>query len=167
MGTESGGCMRLDAVENAPILYWYNDHLHGVRPLGIYPLVYEPSEESSLAPGCWVSKFGAVDIDVKSDKHSRWDYATPEEGLIAARNLVTACAALGWTAWIERTRNGGFHIWSFAEAWVPAATMRRAQLVACALAEVPTSEVNPKSEGTDDPLFLSNYVNLPMPGALA
>ena len=56
-------------------------------------------------------------------------------------------------------------MWVFAREWVPAATMRRALLVACNLVDVPPSEVNPKNESFDSPDTLGNYVRLPYPGS--
>ena len=150
-GTEAGGCVREPVTDDS-----YRLHLVGEVPLGIYPMVFTPQD--------WMVRWGCIDLDIKSPTKRRWDYETQDDAWIASRNLELALAHLDIHAWTESTKSGGFHVWVFATSWVPAVTMRRALLVACQLADVPPSEVNPKSEGFDDPLTLGNYVRLPYKG---
>ncbi len=138
-GSNEGGCVRF-----APP---WQDHLMGQTPMGVYPLIHDRV------------KWGCVDLDVKSEKKPSGDYASEKDAHTAARNLYLVLEALGITAWIERTRSAGRHVWVFADEWVLAACMRRALLVACGLAEVSVREVNPKQE-----TGFGNYVRLPYPG---
>lgn len=149
-GSEQGSCVHAELTADN-----YRMHLTGDQPIGVYPLIYQDGE--------WLVHWGCVDLDVKSDHKRRWDYDTSDEAFIAARNLRMALAVLGIDSFIESTKSGGYHVWVFAEAWVPAADMRRTLLVACGLADVPPTEVNPKSEGFSDPTSLGNYVRLPYP----
>jgi hypothetical protein len=112
----------------------------------------------------WVCRWGCVDLDVKSPGHKRWDFDTTEEALIAAKDLGDTLRHFGIRPWTEITRSGGVHVWVFAQQSTLCRTMRRALIVACKIAHVPITEVNPKSEGFDDPTTLGNYVNLPYPG---
>lgn len=112
-------------------------HLWGSEYVGIYPL----TDDNTVMWGC-------SDID------------TPD--LDQARNLSLALAVKGIDAWVERTVKG-YHVWVFADRWVPAATMRRALLTAHAVVHTPAKEVNPKQEVARG---LGNYVRLPYPGAL-
>lgn len=161
-GTESGGCVTWGPD--------YIAHLHGTdAPIGVYPMVpTETPDRTFRSPAVTVSwrvKWGCIDLDVKGPTHAT-GYDSAELAHEAALNLCTALRALGITGWVERTKSGGYHVWVFAAEWVPAATMRRALLVACAVVEVPPTEVNPKSEGFDDAATLGNYVRLPYPGVL-
>jgi hypothetical protein len=144
-------------------------HLSGEEPIGVYPMVPTGSIEGrNFHFTTWSVKWGCVDFDIKSEGHKLSDYPTEEEAHDAALNLVDMLAEFGITAWIERTRSGGRHVWVFAETWVPASTMRRALHVACDLVGASTREVNPKSEGEGQPPeFLGNYVRLPYPGGVA
>lgn len=152
-GTESGGCDRTKiAYDDA-----YQWHLDGTRPCGVYPMV--------LVGDVWMVKFGVVDFDVRAEGKTRYDYETPADAHAAAVNLVHALDALGLTGWIERTKSDGRHVWVFADSWVPAATMRKALLVGCRVAEVPPTEVNPKSWSLGDGQ-LGNYIRAPYPGPL-
>ena len=151
-GTEDGGCVR----EPVPIESFIK-HLDGHQGLGIYPMEMRDNE--------WVVRWGCVDLDVKAPHKRRWDYETSEDAWVAALNLQSVLDALDITAWIENTKSGGFHVWIFAGSWVPAAVMRRCLLVACSVADVPPTEVNPKNEGFDSPDTLGNYVRLPYFGA--
>lgn len=170
-GTEGGGCARLG---NASM--WtsvpYKAHLDGREPIGVYPMV--PGKELALCrhslpapvdPDFHYVRWGCIDLDVKAPHKRRYDYETADDALVAARNLVTALDVLGITGWIERTKSGGYHVWVFADEWVPAFTMRRALQFVCQLVDVPPTEVNPKSE-TLHPDQLGNYVRLPYPGHL-
>jgi hypothetical protein len=143
-GTDAGGCVREPPNFAA--------HLSST-PIGIYPIASSRPE---------VVHWGAIDFDIKGDNHPSCDYETEAEAHEAAVNLQAVLAELGVTAWIERTRSHGRHIWVFASQWVPASTMRRALLVASEIAGTPTREVNPKQE-TLPKGKLGNYVRVPYP----
>lgn len=113
------------------------NHLTGNLLIGVYPL----SDESMVRWGC-------SDIDV--------------DDLDSARNLETAFAMKGVPSFVEKTRRG-YHVWVFADDWVPARVMRRAFLVAHQVIGLPPKEVNPKQESASG---LGNYVRLPYPGGL-
>lgn len=164
-GTEEGGCYR--PSDNVPNWEGYcQAHLVGALPMGVYPMVPTNvvGDCEGPPPTLWRVKWGCVDLDIKAPGKSRYDFVSGMEAMVAGVNLVTALHALSLTGHIERTRSGGIHVWVFSAGWVQAATMRRALLVACSVAGVPTTEVNPKSEGFDDPDTLGNYVRLPYPG---
>jgi hypothetical protein len=165
-GADFGGSVRPTTFPFDWNTLWSN-HLDGAEPIGVYPMVPAagPMWGDSVT---WVVKWGCVDFDIKSEGHKLSDYPTEGEAHDAALNLVDMLAEFGITAWIERTRSGGRHVWVFAETWVPASTMRRALHVACDLVGASTREVNPKSEGEGQPPeFLGNYVRLPYPGGVA
>jgi hypothetical protein len=114
----------------------YAKHLWGQEYVGIYPL----TDDDCVTWGC-------ADID------------TPD--IDQARNIQMAFAVKGIDSWIERTVKG-YHVWVFADGKVPAATMRRAMLVAYSVVHAPAKEINPKQERARG---LGNYVRLPYPGA--
>ena len=136
-------------------------HLDGSNPTGVYPM-WRGGETTDGYN--WHVRWGCVDLDVKRDGKSRWDYETEEDAHVAAVNLVRVLDALEVTSWIEVTKSHGRHVWVFMDGQVYAQEMRRALLVACEIAGVPPTEVNPKSEGFDDPDTLGNYVRVPYPG---
>lgn len=114
-----------------------HSHLYGRMGIGVYPI-----QDDEVLWGC-------VDFDdgeIASQEH--------------AYNLTVVLAEYEITAWIERSRSKGYHVWCFAPEWVPAKLMRRALLAACQIAEVPNREVNPKSEHLD-PDEYGNFVRLP------
>lgn len=113
------------------------NHLTGNLLIGVYPL----TDESMVRWGC-------SDIDV--------------DDLDSARNLQTAFAVKRVPSFVEKTRRG-YHVWVFADDWVPARVMRRAFLVAHQVIGLPPKEVNPKQESVSG---LGNYVRLPYPGGL-
>lgn len=168
-GMEWGGCERPQFHGADPHAYWLERvraHLAG-EPVGVYPMVPQhPWGHPEWGLDGWDVKWGCVDLDVKAPGKRRWDYETEADAHVAAGNLVAALRALGITGWIERTRSYGRHVWAFASGWTPAADMRRTLLVACKLADVPPTEVNPKSERFESPQSLGNYVRLPYPGPL-
>lgn len=148
VGSEDGGCIR---VEHS--LRWegfIQNHLHsgGQNAIGVYPLVRNVLGE-------WIVKWGCID----------WDDGE-EESMAHARNVQTLLAQFGVTGWIERSRSKGVHLWIFCGDWTEAWIVRRGLLMACTLVDAPIREINPKSEGSDDPSFLSNYVRCPYPGWL-
>jgi hypothetical protein len=161
-GTETGGCERQPVGEKS-----FCDHLEGNMGLGIYPMVPFPIEGSDSGQVCWKVRWGCVDLDVKADHKRRWDYNTKKDAWIAACNLELALSEFGIRAWIESTKSGGFHVWVFVNEWVPALYMRNALLVACQIADVPPTEVNPKNTDFDSVDTLGNYVRLPYLGALS
>lgn len=109
-------------------------HLTGKTCFGVYPLL----DDSTV-------KWGCSDIDV--------------DDLDAARNLQTAFFLKGVVSYVEKTRRG-YHVWVFADDWVPAWIMRRAFLAAHQVVKLPAKEVNPKQEVSSG---LGNYVRLPYP----
>jgi hypothetical protein len=142
-GLDVGGCAR-GAID-------YESHLrHGIA-IGVYPMVNDHV------------KWGCVDFDISAANHPTYDFEFEAEAHDAALDLVNVLRHLGITGWVERTRSFGRHVWVFASEWVPARTMRRALLVASAVAETPVREVNPKQETLGEGQ-LGNYVRLPYPG---
>lgn len=142
-GSEHGG-----SVKQKITAMTFHDHLvyGGDKAIGIYPLVKIDGE--------FMVRWGCTDIDL-GDTES-WPHAV---------NLRTVFDTLGIQAWIEVSRSKGFHVWVFADQWIPAPLMRHAFLFAHQIAGVPATEVNPKQ--VDDSKLkvgLGNYVRLPYPG---
>lgn len=165
-GVVEGGSVKepVDAVR------WY-EHLRATgRSIGIYPMIDGDDPERLLGAGHltvrqrfqaiheidggrFYVRWGCTDIDNKAD---------PEACLPLARNIQKALKALGISSWIERTKGKGYHVWIFADDWVPAIVMRRALLVAHQIAGVHPTEVNPKQvDASKLKVGLGNYVNLP------
>lgn len=115
----------------------FKRHLYGEELIGIYPL----TDESTVRWGC-------SDIDV--------------DDLDMAYNLSVALKVKGIHSFIEKTRRG-YHVWVFANDWVPAPVMRRAFLAAHEAVGIPAKEVNPKQEECTG---LGNYVRLPYPDGM-
>lgn len=129
-------------VERITDDHW-RQHLWGQGSLGIYPM-------ATLDQGdTWQVRWGCTDID------------KGYELIPLARNMQRALQALGITSWIEKTKGKGYHVWVFAQEWVPAETMRNALLVAHAVAGVKPQEVNPKQVTLEGLKGYGNYVNLP------
>ena len=84
------------------------------------------------------------------------------DDLDAARNLQTALRVKSVPSYVEKTARG-FHVWVFANDWIPAPIMRRAFLSAHEVIGLPPKEVNPKQEEANG---LGNYVRLPYPGGI-
>ena len=133
-GSEQGGCVRRALTPDV-----YERHLIDAEPIGVYPMLHHEGE--------WLVRWGCIDLDVRAAHKRRWDYDTSHDAFVAAQNLVTALGVMQIRAWVERTKSNGYHVWVFANDWVPAVHMRRTLLVACSLVDVPPTEVNPKSEG--------------------
>ena len=112
-------------------------HLYGQELVGIYPL----TDNSTV-------KWGCTDIDV--------------DEIDLALNLKTAFEIKGIQSFVEKTRRG-YHVWVFANDWIPAPIMRRAFLAAHEAVKVPAKEVNPKQE---EATGLGNYVRLPYPNGI-
>lgn len=132
-GSDFGSAVRGNV--DADLVY---AHLAGDHGIGIYPIRH-------YANDIWVH-WGCCDID------------TGDWG--EAYFLTVALDAMGITPVVERSRSKGWHVWVFAEGWVPARTMRRALKVAYASIDLVAKEANPKSE-TLRPNQLGNYVRLP------
>ena len=121
-----------------PVTYkTYGNHLYGQELIGIYPL----RDDSTVRWGC-------SDIDV--------------DDIDAARNLQTAFMVKGVRSYVEKTRRG-YHVWVFADDWIPAPIMRRAFIAAHEVIGYPAKEVNPKQEEASG---LGNYVRLPYPNGM-
>lgn len=150
---------------------WYDrvtDHLTDqyASSAGVYPLVtldqlYKQSRsdhyqadrlqiDRNFEAELWV-KWGCTDLD------DGYDTSLPD-----ALAIVYALKKLGVQAHIERSKGKGYHVWVFADQWVPAEIMRRALLAAHQAADVRPTEVNPK-QTTLAKLGrgVGNYVNLP------
>lgn len=136
-GSVHGQCVKHPLSPSA-----WRDHLEGRISLGIYPLVENDGE-------LWVH-WGCSDIDVGY-----------EAGWPLAVNLQRVMNALGISTAIEKTKGKGWHIWTFAAEWVPAATMRNAWLAAHQIAGIPPKEVNPKQSSLAGLKGYGNYVNVP------
>jgi hypothetical protein len=144
VGTEEGGCLRINESEfNAKIAA----HLLGGDPTGVYPMVKNPF-------GDWVVHFGVVDFDEGE-----------EESLVHALNLQTVLDMLNITAWVERSRSKGYHVWVYSREWVPATVMRFGLLGATQVAKAPVKEINPKQTSLGEGK-IGNYIRLPYPGHL-
>lgn len=135
-GVEGKGGMRVDRQVGLEL---FQKHLDGDMGLGIYPTWHNNDGELMASWGC-------ADIDT-----GLWS---------EAYGLATALTAMGITPHIERSRSKGWHIWCFPTRPVPAPMMRRAFKVAYAAIELPTKEINPKSEKLR-PGQVGNYVRLP------
>src|SRR5690606_36919034 len=85
--------------------------------LGVYPMVSGDKirrnvfeQRHGIDGGDHYVKWGCSDIDNPDDL---------ELAFVLARNLHTALRALGIESWVERTKGKGYHVWVFAEEWVP------------------------------------------------
>ena len=129
IGTEEGGCDRSPHKTTADHMAWWvtqmQQHLDGGPQAGVYPMV-------QTSDG-FVVHWGCIDVDEGE-----------EASLIHASNIVTVLRKFGVTGWIERSRSKGYHVWVFAQDWVPAQLMRHALLAAAQIAQAPTREINPK-----------------------
>jgi hypothetical protein len=160
-GAEGGMCVREALTDQH-----FSNHLWGEEPIGVYPMFPQVISDEDDAVK-WYVNWGCVDLDVAAPHKRRWDYENTGDALRAACNLVNALNVLGIVGWVEASKSGGYHVWVFSDWWIEASVMRRALLVACDIAEVPPSEVNPKAESFEDEGTLGNYVRLPYVGALA
>ena len=154
----------------------FRRHLDGEAPLGIYPMVYDPTvqhvgqrgwqEEDGLRfypdmrPELWMCAWGCIDIDASSDTHK--GQGTEDEVADYAFSLSNVLAAQNIPAWVERTRSGGAHVWVFADTWCSTADMRRCLQAAERIASVPPDSPFPKSAALRGPP--GNFVRLPYYG---
>lgn len=136
-GHEEGRCVKAPLTVDV-----FRDHLHGAEPIGVYPMVPHNHQ--------YYVVWGCCDIDYES-------YAD-------AYKIQQALAAVNVTAWIERSRSKGYHVWVFTENLVHAKDMRRMLLLAHQVADVPAREVNPKQETLGYGQY-GNYVRLPYPAS--
>ena len=124
--------------KKSPVSYeTFAKHLYGEELIGIYPL----TDGSTVRWGC-------SDIDI--------------DDLDSARNLQVAFGMKSIPSFVEKTVRG-FHVWVFANDWIPASIMRRAFLSAHEVIGLAPKEVNPKQEQVNG---LGNYVRLPYPGGI-
>lgn len=137
-GADQGG-----AIRKPVSLETFENHLLGVEPIGIYPIIHG-------VDALWVY-WGCCDIDT-GDWSEAW-------------YLATALSGMGFMPHMERSRSKGWHIWVFVASPIEAQTMRRALKVAYAAIDLPAKEANPKQESLR-PDQLGNYVRLPYPGGL-
>lgn len=114
-------------------------HLGGVMSIGVYPY-HHP--EGTVAWGC---------IDLDEGEDTSWSYAI---------DLYQVLREVKVAAWIERSRSKGYHVWVFAQDWVPARSMRRLLIGACETVGAPARECNPKQEWLQADQ-LGNFVRLP------
>lgn len=132
-GSNEGGCVKQSLSETV-----LQGHFNG-EPIGIYPMMNRLND--------WFVSWGCVDFDTAdAEQH--------------ATRLHDCLMDAGVVAWIERSRSKGYHIWVFASAPVSAVQMRHMLMAACMVAEVPTTEVNPKQTTLRQGQY-GNYVRLP------
>jgi hypothetical protein len=131
-GGDSGACIRLPVT-----LMTYANHLSGVVPMGIYPLLDDAT-----------SWWGCTDIDQGYDQ------------IALAANIWRVLKALGIASYVEKSRSKGYHVWVFFTEPVPALTIRNAFLFVHQVADVAAKEINPKASSLDG-LTFGNYVRLP------
>jgi hypothetical protein len=139
-GTYDFATKRSWQVKQSVTVEVVRQHLEGVRPLGVYPLVGE------------IVFFAATDFDVPDTQ--------------AVSRFLAAVGARKWTALVERTKSKGFHCWFFfGKDGAPAAAVR--QILRNALCEVgqPHVEVFPKQDRLAAGEF-GNFINLPLFGRL-
>ncbi len=134
-GHEEGRCVKAPLTNET-----FSSHLHGDEYIGTYPMVPHNNGYSVV--------WGCCDIDYESYED--------------AHRIQQALDTVGVTAWIERSRSKGYHVWVFATGPVPAKDMRRMLLLAHQVADVPAREVNPKQETLGRGQY-GNYVRLPYP----
>lgn len=138
---KGGRCVR------GPVtLELYRQHLSGAKEIGTYPVTDDAR-----------CRWSCIDID-KDD----WQLAT---------DVWSLWRDYGITAWIESSRSKGWHIWVFADTWIPAIEMRQAgQWIIEVSQNGPRpldrkTEVNPKNDAPWlVPNGLVNTVRLPYSG---
>jgi len=102
-----------------------DDHLNRGPSIGVYPLF--------VTEGNFWVYWGCVD----------WDEGR-EDSFVHARNVREVLRQLEVTAWIERSRSKGFHLWVFFEGAMAARTVREGLIGVCNVVDAPITEVNPK-----------------------
>lgn len=149
-GTEEGGCDRDTTLSYEARIH---AHLDGSRPMGVYPMRHHgrPRPGDTMRSGWWVN-WGCIDFD--EGEEASWAHA---------QNVRLVLAEFGVTAWVERSRSKGYHVWVFLDRPTNARLVRHALLGACQVVDAPTREINPKQESLSNGQ-LGNYVRLPYPG---
>jgi len=99
-------------------------HLRGKLEIGTYPVRDDAT-----------CKWSCIDIDNGND----------EEAFEQALDLQRAWSLFDVTAWVERSRSKGYHVWLFHDGWISARTARYAGLWVNHISEVNSPEVNPKN----------------------
>lgn len=124
----------------------FADHLAGAMQIGTYPVI-----DAAMC------RWGCIDIDMADNDARAYELAD---------DVKSAWTFFGVHTWIERSRSKGYHVWCFAEDWVPAGVMRDAGRWVAKLAELdPKTEINPKNAApwlTTNGLV--NTVRTPYPG---
>lgn len=105
-------------------------HLKGELELGVYC-----TNDQNL------SYWGCVDFDAP-EKTKQQDSLAYQ----AALQLRSKYAEYGIQAWIERSRNKGYHVWVFPDRPMPARHLRQCQLSLLSELGMSGIEVNPKQE---------------------
>src|SRR3954471_3657554 len=123
--------LRHGEVVRAPLtVRQYALHLEGDKPLGVFPLM----DDGTV-------RFCAIDLD-RQDPDTAWALADRLPG----------------PAYVERTRSGNYHVWSFfdepIQAWVARFIMRKT----LEAARQENVEVFPKTDSLR-PGMLGNYIN--------
>lgn len=114
------------------------DHLDGRQPFGVYPLKGDKTA------------FLVVDFDKNECEQ-------PAE-------FVRRLASLGVSAYVERSKSKGFHVWLFFETDVLAWKPRRIVRHILADMHIPETEVFPKQDRLDSATSYGNFINCPLYG---
>lgn len=118
----------------------FRGHLLGTREIGTYPVTDDGQ-----------CRWGCIDID--------------DDDFTKAKAAWLVWNHYGISAWIERSRSKGWHIWTFAKDWIPATVMREAGEWVCTVAELGKQEINPKNDAPwKTKNGLVNTVRLPYSG---
>lgn len=132
-GLNQGGVRRVEEAHRWP--EWYREHLLGHVGLGIFPV----RDDNTV-------KFAAIDLDEPD-----FDLAVELAGLLPGH------------VWIERSRSGNAHIWTFFREPIPAWAVRAVLRAATFAAGRPEVEVFPKQAELREGM-VGNYINLPYYG---
>jgi hypothetical protein len=142
-GHGTPGPLRLDPMtRDSQWQVLMEGHLAGAGGIGTYPYNHE---QEGVAWGC---------VDFDDGEVASWSHAL---------DLRWALKDLGITAFIERSRSKGYHVWVFFGGWVPMPWVRRLLVGCCQSVDAPHREVNPKSNKLE-PGQLGNFVRLPYKG---
>jgi len=117
-------------------------HLKGEKPYGVYPLMKDRT------------RFVVADVD-------------KEEPLIA-REFVSAARHYGISAFVERSRKKGYHVWIWFEGQDGVPAMKARAVARFILQEIgePETEVFPKQDSIQDNSASGNFINAPLFGPL-
>lgn len=128
-------------IKERPTVDVVKRHLLGERPIGIYPI----GDDGNVRWTC-------IDIDY-------------DDIGLAKKLKASIYHAVGLTAWVERSRSKGYHVWTFIDGCIPARVARAAMHTICNRVGYDPKEVNPKQDALEPGSF-GNYVRLPYPGGL-